>query len=103
MTQRYQFVLSRPVGASLEAFSQALLGPTAKALERFRPQALTIDVALPPDSGAALNAKREGDGAILSGLVSATLLDTLLTPLMFWLFGAAPLQRLLDESTDEVA
>jgi HME family heavy-metal exporter len=40
---------------------------------------------------------------IFGGLVSATLLDTLLTPLMFWLFGAAPLQRLLDESTDEVA
>ena len=75
MTQRYCFVLSRPVGASLEAFSQALLGPTAKALERFRPLSLSIDVALPPDSGAALNAKREGDGAILSGLVSATLAD----------------------------
>jgi hypothetical protein len=75
MTQRYCFVLSRPVGASLEAFSQALLGPTAKALERFRPLALSIDVALPPDSGAALNAKREGDGAILSGLVSATLAE----------------------------
>lgn len=75
MTQRYQFVLSRPVGASLEAFSQALLGPTAKALERFRPLALTIDVALPPESGAALNAKREVDGAILSGVVSVTLSD----------------------------
>ena len=49
MTQRYCFVLSRPVGASLEAFSQALLGPTAKALERFRPLSLSIDVALPPD------------------------------------------------------
>lgn len=76
MTQRYIFVLSRPVGASLEAFSQALLGPTQKALERFRPLALTIDVALPPDSGAALNAKREVDGAILSGLVSVTLSDS---------------------------
>lgn len=75
MTARYCFVLSRPVGASLEAFSQALLGPTQKAIERFNASALTIDVALPPESGAALNAKRDGDGAILSGIVHATLAE----------------------------
>jgi len=33
---------------------------------------------------------------IFSGLLSATVLDTLFTPLLFWLFGEAPLQRLLD-------
>jgi HME family heavy-metal exporter len=32
---------------------------------------------------------------IFGGLVSSTLLDTLLTPVMFWMFGAKPLARLL--------
>ncbi len=32
---------------------------------------------------------------IFGGLISATLLDTLLTPLLFLRFGAAPLQRLV--------
>lgn len=34
---------------------------------------------------------------IFGGLVSATLLDTLLTPVMFWLFGGKSLKRLLAE------
>jgi heavy-metal exporter, HME family len=34
---------------------------------------------------------------IFGGLVSSTLLDTVLTPLMFWLWGEPPLQRLLAE------
>jgi HME family heavy-metal exporter len=32
---------------------------------------------------------------IFGGLVSSTLLDTLLTPVLFWLLGEQPLQRLL--------
>jgi HME family heavy-metal exporter len=32
---------------------------------------------------------------IFGGLVSSTILDTVLTPLMFWLWGKAPLERLL--------
>jgi HME family heavy-metal exporter len=32
---------------------------------------------------------------IFGGLVSSTLLDTVLTPLMFWLWGREPLERLL--------
>jgi len=32
---------------------------------------------------------------ILGSLASATLLDSLLTPVMFWLFGKGPLMRLL--------
>jgi HME family heavy-metal exporter len=32
---------------------------------------------------------------IFGGLISSTLLDTLLTPLMFWLWGRAPLESLL--------
>jgi heavy-metal exporter, HME family len=34
---------------------------------------------------------------IFSGLVSSTILDTLLTPLMFWLWGRAPTERLLEK------
>ncbi|HNL98754.1 MAG TPA: efflux RND transporter permease subunit, partial [Accumulibacter sp.] len=38
---------------------------------------------------------------IFGGLVSSTLLDTLLTPVMFWLWGQEPLQRLLASSEKE--
>ncbi len=31
-----------------------------------------------------------------SGLVSSTLLDTFLTPAMFWLFGRKPAEKLMD-------
>jgi HME family heavy-metal exporter len=34
---------------------------------------------------------------IFSGLISSTLLDTFLTPAMFWLFGRKPAERLLDD------
>ena len=33
---------------------------------------------------------------IFGGLVSATLLDTLLTPVLYWLYGAEPTRRLLE-------
>ena len=38
---------------------------------------------------------------IFGGLVSSTLLDTVLTPLMFWLWGEQPLQQLLAEHDQE--
>ncbi len=38
---------------------------------------------------------------IFGGLISSTLLDTLLTPLMFWLWGQAPLERLLVLASQE--
>ena len=38
---------------------------------------------------------------IFGGLVSSTLLDTVLTPLMFWLWGEQPLQQLLAEHAQE--
>lgn len=38
---------------------------------------------------------------IFGGLVSSTLLDTLLTPLMFWLYGEKPLAALLADADDE--
>jgi HME family heavy-metal exporter len=34
---------------------------------------------------------------IFSGLISSTLLDTFLTPALFWLFGRKPAERLLQE------
>ncbi|CAM3600358.1 efflux RND transporter permease subunit [Paracidovorax anthurii] len=34
---------------------------------------------------------------IFSGLISSTLLDTYLTPAMFWLFGRKPAERLVDD------
>ena len=36
---------------------------------------------------------------IFGGLVSSTLLDTLLTPVMFWLFGEGATRRLIEGST----
>ena len=36
---------------------------------------------------------------IFGGLVSSTLLDTLLTPVMFWLFGENATRRLIEAST----
>ena len=38
---------------------------------------------------------------IFGGLVSSTLLDTLLTPVMFWRWGRAPLERLLADRSNE--
>ena len=39
---------------------------------------------------------------IFSGLISSTLLDTFLTPAMFWLFGRRDAERLLDDKNAEV-
>jgi HME family heavy-metal exporter len=38
---------------------------------------------------------------IFSGLISSTLLDTFLTPAMFWLFGHKAAQRLADDDSAE--
>jgi HME family heavy-metal exporter len=38
---------------------------------------------------------------IFGGLISSTLLDTLLTPLMFWLWGKPSLERLLADRTND--
>jgi HME family heavy-metal exporter len=38
---------------------------------------------------------------IFGGLISSTLLDTLLTPLLFWRFGAEATARLLAQSQEE--
>ncbi len=39
---------------------------------------------------------------IFGGLLSSVLLDTLLTPVLFWLWGGKPLARLLEQRTREV-
>ena len=39
---------------------------------------------------------------IFGGLVSSTLLDSLLTPLIFWLLGRKPRERLLEENEAQV-
>ena len=38
-----------------------------------------------------------GGGGHFSGLISSTLLDTFLTPAMFWLFGRKDAERLVDD------
>lgn len=38
---------------------------------------------------------------IFGGLVSSTLLDTILTPVIFWLVGERPLRRLIEEGATE--
>ena len=40
---------------------------------------------------------------IFGGLVSSTLLDTLLTPVMYWMFGREPTERLLGEDAQTPA
>lgn len=38
---------------------------------------------------------------IFSGLISSTILDTFLTPVMFWMFGRKPTEALVSESGKE--
>jgi heavy-metal exporter, HME family len=90
-----------------ETFGQAMI--VRGSLERLTPvlmTALTAALALLPLLLAADAPGKEilhpVAVVIFGGLISSTLLDTLLTPLMFWLFGAKPLQRLLDEHTQTV-
>ncbi|MBX9913245.1 MAG: CusA/CzcA family heavy metal efflux RND transporter [Pseudomonadaceae bacterium] len=85
-----------------ETFGQAMI--VRGSLERLTPvlmTALTAALALLPLLFAADAAGKEilhpVAVVIFGGLVSSTIMDSLLTPLMFWLFGRAPLQRLVDE------
>ena len=83
-------------------FGQAMI--VRGSLERLTPvlmTALTAALALLPLLFAADAAGKEilhpVAVVIFGGLVSSTLMDSFLTPLLFWLFGRAPLQRLLDD------
>ena len=90
-----------------EVFGQALI--VRGSLERLTPVLMTALVAAFALTPLLLAADAPGKEilhpvavVIFGGLVSATLLDTLLTPMLFWLFGAKPLQRLLAD-VDAVA
>lgn len=89
-----------------EHFGQALI--VRGSLERLTPvlmTALTAALALLPLLFAADAAGKEilhpVAVVIFGGLVSSTLMDSLLTPLLFWLFGEKPLQRLLASQTEQ--
>ncbi len=83
-----------------EEFGRAMI--VRGSLERLTPVLMTALVAAFALTPLLLAADAPGKEilhpvavVIFGGLVSSTLLDTLLTPLLFWLFGEKPLQRLV--------
>ncbi|VTY37651.1 Cobalt-zinc-cadmium resistance protein CzcA [Xylophilus ampelinus] len=89
-----------------ETFGQAMI--VRGSLERLTPVLMTATVAAFALVPLLLAADAPGKEilhpvavVIFGGLASSTLLDTLLTPLAFWLVGEKPLQRLLEDSTAE--
>ncbi len=97
-----------------ETFSQPMI--VRGSLERLTPVLMTALVAAFALTPLLLAADAPGKEilhpvavVIFGGLVSSTLLDTLLTPVMFWLFGEQATQRLMqvdssaeNHSTQEV-
>jgi len=74
------------------------------SLERLTPVLMTALVAAFALTPLLLSADAPGKEilhpvavVIFGGLISSTLLDSLLTPVLFWLYGEEPLQRLLAE------
>lgn len=89
-----------------ETFSRAMI--IRGSLERLTPVLMTALVAAFALTPLLLAADAPGKEilhpvavVIFGGLVSSTLLDTVLTPVMFWLFGEKPLNRLLREQSCE--
>lgn len=83
-----------------ETFSQAMI--IRGSLERLTPVLMTALVAAFALVPLLLSANAPGKEilhpvavVIFGGLISSTLLDTVLTPVMFWLWGRKPLARLL--------
>ncbi|MGE0356249.1 MAG: efflux RND transporter permease subunit [Burkholderiales bacterium] len=83
-----------------ESFGQAMI--VRGSLERLTPVLMTALVAAFALTPLLLAADAPGKEilhpvavVIFGGLVSSTLLDTLLTPLLFWLLGEKPAQRLV--------
>ena len=83
-----------------EQFGQSMI--VRGSLERLTPVLMTALVAAFALLPLMLSADAPGKEVlhpvavvIFGGLISSTLLDTLLTPLMFWLWGKSPLERLL--------
>jgi len=91
-----------------ETFGQAMI--VRGSLERLTPVLMTALVAAFALVPLLLSASAPGKEVlhpvsvvIFGGLISATLLDTLLTPVMFWMWGRKPLERLLANSQAEQA
>lgn len=91
-----------------ETFSQAMI--VRGSLERLTPVLMTALVAAFALTPLLLAADAPGKEilhpvavVIFGGLISSTLLDTLLTPIMFWLFGRAATERLLAPDAHEDA
>lgn len=89
-----------------ESFTRAMI--IRGSLERLSPVLMTALVAAFALMPLLFEAEQPGTEilhpvavVIFSGLISSTLLDTFLTPAMFWLFGRKPAEKLLNMATDE--
>jgi HME family heavy-metal exporter len=89
-----------------ESFTRAMI--IRGSLERLSPVLMTALVAAFALMPLLFEAEQPGTEilhpvavVIFSGLISSTLLDTFLTPAMFWLFGRKPAEKLLDMASDE--
>jgi HME family heavy-metal exporter len=89
-----------------ETFGQHMI--VRGSLERLTPVLMTALVAAFALLPLLLSADAPGKEVlhpvavvIFGGLVSSTLLDSLLTPLMFWLWGKPSLERLLADRSQE--
>ena len=85
-----------------EGFDQAMI--VRGSLERLSPVLMTALVTAFALAPLLFEAERPGTEilhpvavVIFSGLISSTLLDTFLTPVLFWLFGRRDAQRLVSE------
>jgi heavy-metal exporter, HME family len=89
-----------------ETFGKQLI--VRGSLERLTPVLMTALVAAFALTPLMLSAGEAGKEilhpvatVIFGGLISSTLLDTLLTPVMFWLWGEKPLAKILAARTNE--
>lgn len=89
-----------------EAFDHKMI--VRGSLERLSPVLMTALVTAFALAPLLFEAERPGTEilhpvavVIFSGLVSSTLLDTFLTPVLFWLFGREDAERLLDDRNAE--
>jgi heavy-metal exporter, HME family len=85
-----------------EAFDHQMI--VRGSLERLSPVLMTALVTAFALAPLLFEAERPGTEilhpvavVIFSGLISSTLLDTFLTPAMFWLFGRKPAERLMND------
>ena len=89
-----------------ENFDQKMI--VRGSLERLSPVLMTALVTAFALAPLLFEAERPGTEVlhpvavvIFSGLISSTLLDTFLTPAMFWLFGRKPAEALMDDKDAE--